>query len=204
MRRIRNRTLSPDDKAAWIDACDRANLPARYRAARTDAIRQPQLRKWVEDACANPGAWLGEGLGFLLCGQLRTGKSCLAGLLAMEGIRRCEMVLWLAAREVPGVMFREGDRNRELHARLLDADLLVIDDLGAEGYSVERAGGAALEGALRTIYDQQRTLIVTSNLGPDQIRAHYPEPLVSVLERMTAMLVVANDQWGVGPGRVQV
>lgn len=205
MRRIRDRKIGPKkDAAQWIAALDRANIPSRYRLATVDAIRQPQLRKWAQATLDNPGPWLGEGLGFLMVGQLRTGKSCLAGLLAMDAVARCEVVLWLAAREVPGVMFRDGERNTELHERLVDADLLVIDDLGAEGYSMQRAGGSALEGAMRTIYDAQRSLVVTSNLGDGELRGKYPEALVSVLERMTSLLVVENGQWPSGPGKVPV
>lgn len=203
MRRIRDRMLSSsEDPRRLIEAMDRANIPSRYRQATVDAIKQPQLRKWARDTMDNPGPWLGAGLGFLMVGQLRSGKSCLAGLLAMDAVVRCEVVLWLAAREIPGVMFRDGERNAELHQRLLDADLLVIDDLGAEGYSMARAGGSALEGAMRTIYDAQRSLIVTSNLGDGALRGKYPDAVVSVLERMTSVLVVENGQWPAGPGMV--
>lgn len=205
MRRIRDRVLSQQsDPQRWVDALDRANIPNRYRQATAGAIRHPRIHKWVLDTVDNPGPWLGEGLGFLMVGQLRTGKSCLAGLLAMDAVARCEVVLWLAAREVPGVMFRDGQRNADLHDRLLGADLLVIDDLGAEGYSMQRAGGSALEGAMRIIYDMQRSLVVTSNLGDGELRGKYPEALVSVLERMTSALVVDNDQWSAGPGTVSI
>ncbi len=203
MRRIRDRRMGPDvDPHAWIQALDRASIPARYRLATIEAIEASLIREWAQRTVDNPGPWLGEGLGFLLCGQLRTGKSCLAALLAMDAVARCERVLWAAARDVPGIMFRDGARNEELNDRLRDADLLVIDDLGAEGYSMNRGGGAALEGAMRIIYDNQRSLIVTSNLGATQLRGHYPEPLVSVLERLASLLVVENGQWGTGPGTV--
>jgi hypothetical protein len=55
---------------------------------------------------------------------------------------------------------------------------------------MERAGGSALEGAIRTIYDNSGSLIVTTNLSPARIKDQYPAPMVSVLERMTEMKVM--------------
>jgi len=181
---------------------DRANLPGRYRGATVGAIQHQELRDWVQGAIDNPVSWLGEGLGFLMSGQLNAGKSSIAAILLMDALQRCEVGLWLAARQVPGVMFREGERNQELNDRLYDADVVVIDDLGAEAYSMRRAGGSALEGAMRAVYDNGRSLIVTSNLS--SLKDRYPEPMMSVLQRMTGRLVVKNTQWDDGPGDVTI
>lgn len=186
MRRIRDRVFGPDgdDPHGWQEALDAANLPARYRRATIDGV-QPSIRPWAAKMLDAPGEWLGDGRGFIFLGDFGIGKSSLAGLFALDAAARCEAVLWLAAREVPGVIFREGERNEALHDRLLVADLLILDDLGAEAYSMERAGGAALEGAIRTVYDRDRSIIVTTNFSPSRLRERYPEPMVSVLERVT-------------------
>lgn len=191
-RRIRDRI--PEEPGEWREALIRARIPARYQRATAESIKPRHLCQWVMGVCSDP-VWLAEGRGFILVGPLETGKSSIAALLAMEALMRAEGVLWLAAREIPGVMFRDGPENTELRDQLEDADLLVIDDLGAEGFRVDRAGGAALEAAIRVLYDHDRSVIVTSNLGIPRLRAEYPEPLVSVLERITSAVVVENDQW---------
>ena len=204
MRRMRDRTRGPDqDPIRWAEVLREANLPERYWTARSDALRPGDLRQWVEHAEAHPEEWLYTmpGRGWLLLGELNSGKSSLAAILLMEALRRCETGLWLAAREVPGVMFRDGERAAALHDRLQVADLLVVDDLGSEGYRADRPGGAALEGAIRTLYDRGRPIIVTGNLNVPTIQTTYPAAIVSVLTRVCSVVEVENDQWGGPQGR---
>lgn len=189
-RRIRDRVFKPnDDPGAWAEAMGRSNIPVRYHRATFEGVASNQTRDWARAQCDDI-AWRQEGKGFVLVGPFGKGKSSVAGLLAVDSVMRCEKVLWLASAEVPGVMFREGDRNAALHERLQIADLLVIDDLGSESYSMERAGGSALERCIRTIYDANRSIVLTSNLSPARIKDEYPAALVSVLERVTEMVVI--------------
>jgi len=195
-RRVRDRVFSPeDDPQGWREALDDANIPPRYQEAVIDKVTtsgDPPLRAWVQRTLDHPETWLGDGWGYVFCGPLGHGKSSVAGLFALDAVMRCEVVLWLAAREVPGVMFRDGGRNMALNERLHRADLLVIDDLGSEAYSMARAGGSALEGAIRTAYDRHRSLIVTTNISPGRMREQYPEPLLSVVERITELQPVGE------------
>lgn len=198
VRSIRDRVFPGEDPepGAWALALDRARIPHRYRRATLEAIRDPELVTWARSLLDAPGRWLGQGFGLMFVGPYRSGKSSLGALFAMDAIQRCERVLWTAAREIPGIMFREDAAGFDALKR---ADLLVIDDLGAEKYRLDGGGGAALEGAVRSIYDRERSVLVTSNLSPARIKDVYPDGLVSVLERMTACKVVENDQWPRGP-----
>ena len=173
----------------WAEVVGASNIPRRYLAATVEGVPNPQTRDWVRGRMDDI-VWRQEGLGYVIVGPYGVGKSSVAGLLAVDAVRRCETVVWLAAAEVPGVMFRDGPLNQELYERLQRADMLVIDDLGAESYSMERAGGAALERCIRIAYDNQRPIVVTSNLSPGRIKDQYPAPLVSVLERVTEMVVI--------------
>lgn len=200
MRRIRDRRFTPkDDPGRWAEMLGRANVPARYARARISAIQVEPIRRWVEDVTEHPEKWLAIGGGFLLVGHLRSGKSSLAGILATDAMQRGEVVTWLASSEVPGVMFRDGQRQQELFDRLHETDLLILDDLGRESYRVDRPGGAALEGCVRAIYDRDRSIIVTSNLGDARLVANYPDTFISVLRRMTNLRVIENAQWPESP-----
>jgi len=183
-RRIRKRIFKPDDDPQlWREALEEANIPARYAAATMEKV-PTFAQKWVTyhiESCD----WLEKSMGYVISGRHGVGKSSIAGLFAKDAVMRCETVLWLAAREVPGVMFREGDRNQRLNDRLYRADVLIVDDLGAEGFSAERAGGSALEGAIRVVYDRCRSIIITTNLASGRLQDHYPEPLTSVVGRIT-------------------
>lgn len=197
-RRVRDRIFPGEDPepGAWKAALERARIPTRYRRASLEAIRNAGLVAWARGLLDTPERWLGEGYGVLFVGPYRSGKSSLAAIFAMDAIARCEKVLWTAAREIPGIMFREDE---DAYHALRRADLLIIDDLGAEKYRLDGGGGAALEGAVRDVYDRERSILVTSNLSPGKIKDTYPEGFVSVLERMTAAKQIENDQWPRGP-----
>ena len=70
--------------------------------------------------------------------------------------------------------------------RLADADLLHIDDLGAEhrtDWVLEQ-----LYTIINARYEDERATLVTSNLGPDELAAQIGERTVSRLEGMCELL----------------
>jgi DNA replication protein DnaC len=199
MRKIRERQRDPEeDPRRWNRLLDEANIPSRYRRARLDLVRGEP--KWLSGAVEDPNAWLGRGYGYHINGPNNTGKSSAAAILAMDAIKRCERVTWLPVRDVPGVRFREGPRETILHERLYKTDLLVLDDLGSEGYRLSGAGGGALEAVIRILYDRDRSVVYTSNAGWAQFQGAYAgvPSLVSVVMRQT-WPVSMTELWPEGP-----
>jgi len=198
-RKIREHARDPhDDPRRWDRLLDEANIPSRYRRAQLDLVRGET--KWLRGALETPDAWLGRGYGYFIHGPNNTGKSSTAAILAMDAIKRCERVIWLPVRDVPGVRFREGERNVALHERLYQSDLLVLDDIGAETYRREGAGGGALEAVIRILYDRDRSVLYTSNAGWAQFHGAYAgvPSLVSVVARQTWPVAMA-EPWPGGP-----
>jgi len=194
MRRIRDYRIPEDEmREVLMDS----NLPERYWVANTDCIAPQDIRKWVQEALANIKTWLGMGHGFYIHGRFNVGKSSLAAILLMDAARRCERCLWLPTRHIPGVIFRDTERNAKLHDRLLSSDLLIIDDLGSEKFRLSGPAGAALEAAARDMYDRHRSVIITSNTNWDQLPSAYTraDGLVSVLRRVIVPVGIDNDQW---------
>jgi DNA replication protein DnaC len=187
-----------DDLPEWRDALRVASIPERYWTATPDAIRDPKLRDGVCELVRTAPVWLAEARGFYCHGPLGTGKSSIAGILAMEAVRRCERVSWLPVRDVPTVRFRENDEARRRDDRLRTTDLLVLDDLGAERFRLSSAAGTALEEVVRTIYDRKRSIVITSNISWNAFLRDYgreAEPLMSVVSRIVVPFEVVNSQW---------
>ena len=172
-----------------------ANVPERFQSATVDRIKEDDAREIIGEMLDDV-AWRVKGDGLVINGPFNTGKSSAAAVLAMDSIRRCERVLWVPARDVPSVMFRDSPRDRELYTMLRSTDLLVVDDLGAEGFGADKAGGAALENMARILYERQRPMIVTSNLSWGQLQEKYRSSFVSVLMRMLAELRM-TDEWDI-------
>ena len=198
MRRIRDRSAErgPHDPGRWHRLLDQANVPEMVRTATIEKVKSNPT--WLRAAVNHPEEWLAKGFGYYIQGDLNTGKSSAAGLLIMDGVMRCETCTWLPVRDVPGVRFREGERNTALHERLYKTDLLVLDDIGAESYRLQGAGGAALEAVIRILYDRQRSVVYTSNVGWQAFASTYPAGLVSVTRRRT-WPVTMTERWPEGP-----
>jgi DNA replication protein DnaC len=177
-------------------------MPKRYWTATPEQIRDDRLRVSVESVVETAPQWLAASKGFYLCGPLNAGKSCVAAMLLMAAVRRFQQCLWLSVRDVPGVRFKDTDHHAMLDERLRTCDLLVLDDLGAERFKRTGPAASALEETARIVYDNNRSLIVTSNFSWRQLGEEYGqinEPLVSVLRRMVSPWEVLNDQWPLEP-----
>lgn len=200
MRDIYGLVFNPsDDPTAWIKMLREAYIPERYWRATVDLI-QPDgqdVLTWLNAASASMPKWLGEGQGFYLHGELNTGKSSAAAILAMDAIRRAQKVMWLSVRDVPYTRFREDDRAKAMNARLHAADLLVLDDLGAESFRLSGAAGTALEETFRIMYERDRSVIVTSNVAWSAFGGIYGEVMTSVVQRLMLPVEIKNPQWRV-------
>ena len=200
-RRVRDKQRSPEeDPARWARLLAEANVPPMVSRATPDQVKGDAA--WLLGALAKPEAWLAEGFGYYIQGQLNAGKSSVAGILIMDAIARCEVCTWLPVRDVPGVRFREGDRNAAIHERLYKTDLLVLDDIGAESYRLDGAGGAALEAVIRILYDRDRSVVYTSNVGWQAFVGTYPAGLVSVVRRRS-WPVTLTERWPDAPERLE-
>lgn len=203
MRRIRDRVFDPaQEPVEWRRMLEGANVPDRYWHARPAAIVNPQIREWVERAVAHAADWLAQGAGFFLCGPPNTGKSSVASILVQEALRRAERCLWLPVRDVPRVRFGSDEEARVLDKKLRHADVVVIDDLGAERFKLSGAAGGALEETLRIAYDRSRSVIVTCNYTWEDFQAVYnPEagPLVSAMRRLVWPVAIVSGQWPDAP-----
>lgn len=202
-RWIRDPVVDPaEDPAAWREGLKAARIPDKFWCAKASQVRDESVRRWAATLLRTPGMWLGKGYGFFLHGPENTGKSSLAAVFAMDALKRAEQPVWLHVRDIPGVRFRETPELAKVDDSLRSADLLVLDDLGAERFKLSSAAGPALEETIRIFYERGRSIIVTSNINWEAFQTHYSieaRPLVSVLARVVipAALVLP---WPSAPG----
>jgi DNA replication protein DnaC len=181
----------------WLAALRRARIPDRYWAARPEWVRGDH--RWIFDALNAPEKWADKGWGFYLGGAFNTGKTACAAILMMEFVRRCHNVLWIAVREVPGMRFHEGAL-AALDERLMTADMVVLDDLGAERFKLDGPGGTALEETVRIVTERGRSITFTSNAAWEKLAINYAvvPAFVSVVQRHT-IPVMLTQTWPGAP-----
>ena len=135
-----------------------------------------------------------------LCGGTGTGKTLLAGDTAARIARRGYRVVFLSSFEMNNVFLKYHDlfndaRSVSMNA-LLHADLLVIDDLGAE-QNFKNVTTPYLLALLNERNLHALPTFITGNLNPDELLRHYGERVFSRIfdKRLsTAIMLGGNDK----------
>lgn len=177
-------------------------------------IPQPYLGKtsddYREDANnANAVKWarvsIAEGAGLYLYGCSGCGKTFLAALIAQELLKTGKTVIFC---DVPSLLeslkatFDGDTRIEELMSKLATADMLIMDDLGAE-YPTEWAA-SRLYMIINQRYNAEKPIIVTSNLNPleanDKLNSPKNAPLGvhgdRIISRLRQMCRIAQIKGG--------
>lgn len=167
--------------------CDRGmasmGIPEKFRGARlSDFPRLPEAVK----------RWNAQAPGWLITGGLGRGKTYLAAALAREAARRTKRVRFIHVAEYLEDLREgfKGDEEASQHARLLigqlaDAEVVILDDLGGE--NLTPWGQEQLYLLVNRIYNRERALIVTTNLDPEGLMAHFDGRVVSRILGITTL-----------------
>jgi DNA replication protein DnaC len=168
-----------------------AVIPKRFREAGWD--RQPVVdldpttvrlvRRYAEQIDQH----LDEGDGLCFVGDVGTGKTTLAMLVSRSALEAGRTVaIYSLPRLLSEIRTTFGEASGRAHVDLLDrlaaVDLLHLDDLGAENttpWVLEE-----LYSIVNTRYEEQRSIILTTNLGREELREQIGERTVSRLAEM--------------------
>lgn len=163
---------------------DPPRVPAMYHHHLADLPPSPPVdaaREWAQDPHG----------GLLLVGPVGTGKSWIAGALAVEFGAPGHAHWWSAKaylRALKADMDAPGPR--PLPAKVAARRLLVLDDLGAERpteWAVKELGDL-----IDDRYEAETLLVVTTNLTADQRRERYGERIASRLAQMCQTVPVTG------------
>lgn len=169
-----------------------ANVPQRKWQA--DLGKVPGEPRYVHEVRAYMGRLkeaLEAGDGLLLWGPYRSGKSSLAACVVREvAAHRCRPYWLEAFALVDGWLAGEDDPRRCL---VQDAHLLVVDDLGTEGSAPIRK--EIVETALRLRLERGGAVVITTNMAPTQLEAHYGPKFVALLMECVRPVEVAGANW---------
>jgi DNA replication protein DnaC len=177
-------------------------VPRKYRGVSFDRppvtaiadVAGPQVRQvraFVRDIDAN----LDAGRGLWLFGSVGTGKTTLAMLVSKAALDAGRSVaIYSLPRLLAEIRTTFDDDARssytELLDRLADVDLLHVDDVGAEKTSdwvLEQ-----LYAIINARYEEERSVVITTNLEREDLVTQITERTVSRLEEMCEVLPL----WG--------
>lgn len=156
----------------------RAGIPRRLRERtfaeyRVETDEQRRALTAVRDFAEQFEEHAERGTVLVLAGRTGTGKGHLAAAASMQIIRAGRTVMFATAREIllwlrASWTDREAPGELEVLNRLVDVDLLVIDEIGVQfGTDAERD---QLFGVIDGRYREQRPMILTTNLSPAKLK----------------------------------
>ena len=178
-------------------------VPKRFRGVSFDrkpiCDMDPHVIQRVRQFTRNIDRNLDEGRGLWLFGDVGTGKTSLAMLVSKTALEAGHSV---AIYSVPRLLADiketyDDDPGRSYSAlfrRLCEVDLLHLDDLGAEKrteWVLEQ-----LYSIVNERWQNERSIIVTTNLGLDELREQVGQRTVSRLEEIAGDLafpIMGND-----------
>lgn len=177
-----------------------AVIPRRYRGASFDrppvsdmpAAQVQVVRRYVRDLDANLEA--GRGLWFF--GDVGTGKTTLAMLVSRAALERGRSVAIYSLPRLLAEIRQTFETAAEgsyvdLLDRLAAVDLLHVDDVGAEKTSewvLEQ-----LYAIVNARYEEERSILVTTNLERDELVEQVRERTVSRLEEMCTLVPLFGE-----------
>jgi len=150
-----------------------------------------------------------EGRGLLFLGPTGLGKTHLAIGIAREYLQAGRHVLFINVPEFLDALRRaagsEGDNGDQLMERAFAADLLVLDDMGAEYARRQSESPSWAEERLYLVvnrrYEDMRPVIVTSNCKmPDLPRAMGPRTASRLLAMCDPIVMQGDDTRADGDG----
>lgn len=173
-------------------------LPKRYRNASLESTvvhdirsRAPGQVRAIEAFVRDIGTQLDEGRGLWLYGGPGTGKTELAMLVSKTALTAGRSVAVYTLPRLLAEIRKTFDADNDatyldLLDRLAEVDLLHIDDVGAEQTSpwvLEQ-----LYAIVNARYEEERSIVLTTNLERDALAGQIGERTVSRLEQMCEIL----------------
>lgn len=182
-------------------------LPKRFREVSFDREpivsidrRAPHVVREVRRYVREIGANLDAGRGIWFTGDIGTGKTTLAMLVSKQAMEADRTVAIYSLPRLLGMLRDTYDDDaplslNELIDRLCAVDLLHVDDVGAEQTSpwvLEQ-----LYTIVNTRYEDGRAVMLTTNLGEEELRDQIGDRTVSRLGEMCTVLPLhGEDQRG--------
>jgi DNA replication protein DnaC len=141
---------------------------------------------------------LKDGLGLILHGPPGHGKTRMAVALLKQSMRHCASACFLEANQIQRSIINKDyelgiQSSKPIMEVAEEADLLVLDDLGAE-HSKDWLK-AQVECLLRFRIARKLSTIVTTNLGMKDLETIYGQGLSSVLKESLYPAKISGKDW---------
>lgn len=149
-----------------------ANVPLKFWDNEVNDIERPNVKIVVAKYISNIDIMWRKGWGLFVYGGNGTGKSMLASIILKEAIKRGYLVYFTSLSEVLqkycDAMYNQ-DARRDFEEDFLSADFIVLDDVDKAYKNQKTFIDSAYDYLFRTRANRMLPIIVTSNLGREDL-----------------------------------
>ncbi len=180
-----------------LSLCDFSSFNLEYYSQNEDenGVSAKNKMKKVFDFCKKYAeTFNGNSANLLLFGKTGLGKTHLSLSIAKEVIGKGYDVLYDSMPNLMDKIEREkfGSNDTDVLKAVLDCDLLILDDLGAE-FSTQFVVSAVYN-IVNSRINLKKTTIISTNLDFKELESKYSERLVSrLLGEYTSLKFIGND-----------
>lgn len=138
------------------------------------------------------------GIGATFLGPVGTGKTMLVSLMAKAFVRLGYSV-WFTTFAAVIEMFTSGWRSEEerrrFERRVVQSDVLVLDDVGKEFRTKTNLAESTFDHILRQRVIALRPTLLTSNMTRDELAEGYGRAVLSLLVERSGLEIVDGPDW---------
>lgn len=179
-----------------------AGLPRMYWKASIADIPDCEHRKFAQKYIAEMKTFVRDGVGLLLWGENRRGKTHLAAAIMKEAIKKRLGPYFIRAADLVGAVFGkqlwDEDEAITVEEHCRETKLLILDDLGKEQASKSDAAQLLFDNIIRYRQSEGRATIITTNLEPRRnMHEALKESTVLLLRECCYPIEVAGVEYNV-------
>lgn len=138
----------------------------------------------IYDYMDNPERFLSRGIGLLISGPNGTGKTLISNLILKKLVKEGHLCYFTTASGMVAEFtagWNDDDEKHRFAQKFMRTNMLCLDDLGKEFKSSTKLSASTFDHILRTRVHSGRPTILTTNLGPDDLRRGYGAAALSLL-----------------------
>ena len=140
----------------------------------------PMLKKYLENA----PQYVSRGTGIVLHGPYGSGKTLLMNLLVKDLIHMgyaCYATTFASMIELFTAGWRSPDEQRWFQRKIVQSDVLLLDDLGRELKRNNKLSESTFDDVLRTRVQTGKVTLITTNLTPAEMKEGYGRAVLSLI-----------------------
>lgn len=179
-----------------IDHLARSKIPKRYWNVKYEKIYSRNKLK-IENYFDNLLEWINKGFGLYLFSKNNSfGKTSISVIIGKKVLSFGKTVLFIKPDQIQQYLIEHTafDEVQTYKDRILQVDLLILDDLNKEYCGKTNFIKTILENIVRDRMQNLKPILITSNIEPDKIKSKYSKSLSEMFKECMFSVEIKSDK----------